>query len=184
MKIMRILIAVMIVSFAVGSYADEVKKEDINEHDNGMPIGTVVAFAGPAVLKPDGWVICDGSDIPLDNNKFKELHKVIGNYYGGTPGVSFKLPNLKGMFVRGLNNEAGGIDANRKLGTTQSEDMKAHKHTISGLWLRAKTDRPMGLSTGGDSGAGASVKVNVGATGGTETRPANVAMNYIIKYRH
>ncbi len=42
---------------------------------NSLPIGTVVANAGPKGFLPDGWLVCDGSPIPL---QYEELIELLG----------------------------------------------------------------------------------------------------------
>ena len=52
-------------------------------------IGEVKTYMGTNV--PDGWLLCDGSEI--SRNKYKELFNVIGTEYGEGDEVStFNLP--------------------------------------------------------------------------------------------
>lgn len=64
------------------------------------PVGTIVAFGGSQI--PQGWHLCDGS--PIDRKKqpdFDPLFKAIGYAWGGS-GDTFNLPDLRGMFLRGV----------------------------------------------------------------------------------
>lgn len=70
----------------------------------GVPVGTIVAFAGTGSL-PAGWLLCDGKN--LSKTGFTELYKAIGNTWGES-GNTFKLPDLQGLFLRG----AGGGERN------------------------------------------------------------------------
>lgn len=72
-----------------------------------VPVGTVVAFAGPASQVPDGWLLCDGSEV--DETTFAALFAVIGDSHGGGDGVStFHLPDYRGSFLRGVDHDMGG----------------------------------------------------------------------------
>lgn len=52
-------------------------------------IGEIKTFTGTKV--PNGWLLCDGSDI--SRNQYKKLFEVIGTEYGSGDGVStFTLP--------------------------------------------------------------------------------------------
>jgi microcystin-dependent protein len=67
--------------------------------DANLPPGTVVAFAGATA--PAGWVLCNGSEIPVAGNEL--LHSVIGTAFnrgGETPG-HFRVPDLRGRTAIG-----------------------------------------------------------------------------------
>lgn len=85
----------------------------------GLPVGTVVAFAGPASQVPEGWLLCDGSEV--DETAFAALFAVIGDSHGGGDGVStFHLPDYRGYFLRGVDHDNGGParDPNRDARTS------------------------------------------------------------------
>jgi len=46
----------------------------------------------PYTFPPMDWAYCNGLEIAVSQNQ--ALYSLIGNLYGGTPNVSFKLPNL------------------------------------------------------------------------------------------
>jgi len=87
-------------------------------------------------------------------------------------GASGKLPDLQGYFVRGFGTGQGSAD----FGAKQEDDFKAHTHdTIQTI------DQNGGYTAGaGRPRYGGSVKAS-SSTGGTETRPKNIAMLYCIK---
>ncbi len=64
-----------------------------------VPVGTVVAFMGQTV--PDGWLLCDGSEI--SRGTYTELFAQLGTVYGEGDGAStFNLPDLTdGKFLEG-----------------------------------------------------------------------------------
>lgn len=138
-----------------------------------VPAGTVVAFAGQAA--PSGYLLCNGAE--LSRTAYASLFSVIGTIYGNGDGsTTFSLPDLRGEFIRGW--DAGrGIDPDREVGSFQLDELKKHTHRY--------------LTAGSFSAnfAGSTPSVNYGLStpqtdpaGGVETRPRNVAMNYIIKY--
>lgn len=138
---------------------------------NAVPAGSVLAYAGP--IPPAGWLLADGSNV--SRTTYAKLFAAIGTTYGAGDGsTTFKLPDLRGEFVRGLD-QGRGVDAGRVLGSWQTDMLKSHSHSIpnqgSGLVSASLTN-----------GDGDSNTYPTGATGGTETRPRNVAMNYIIKF--
>ncbi len=73
------------------------------------PIGSIVAFAGPPVNLPDNWMVCDGRK--LSSIDFRELHSKIGVTWGGDGVPNFYLPDLRGMFLRGVDRNQDGTEA-------------------------------------------------------------------------
>ena len=64
---------------------------------------------------------CDGSDV--DRGTYADLYAVVGDNYGVGDGAStFGLPDLRGVFVRGLDN-GRGQDAGRVIGSYQSDEI-------------------------------------------------------------
>lgn len=72
------------------------------------PVGVVEAFAGTNA--PNGWLICDGSQV--SRSLYPELFSVIGTTYGSGDGFStFTLPDLRGRTIAGkdgVNNMNNG----------------------------------------------------------------------------
>lgn len=98
-----------------------------NNLDHG-PVGSITAYVGQNV--PEGWLLCDGST--ASRVTFEELFLVIGTTFNtGEEGADvFRLPDLRGQFVRGLDI-GRGIDVGRTLGSTQTDDTKTHTHGIT-----------------------------------------------------
>ena len=71
-------------------------------HDVDVPVGAVTAFSGPNV--PQGWLVCDGR--VLSKKDYPQLYEAIGELYGkGSNTGEFKLPDYRGMFLRGVGPE-------------------------------------------------------------------------------
>lgn len=79
----------------------------------GIPVGSIVYYAANAI--PTGYLMCDGSSI--SKMTYPMLFNKIGYTYGGS-GNNFKLPDLRGEFIRGYDN-GRGIDSGRVFGSHQ-----------------------------------------------------------------
>lgn len=126
----------------------------------------------PVNSVPAGWLECNGAAI--SRNAYAALFLAIGTNYGVGDGVNtFNLPDLRGEFVRGFDN-GRGVDAGRVFGSFQIDMFKAHTHTAK------EQSSPLWSASGGSSARAADGETS--ATGGTETRPRNVAFLPCIKY--
>jgi microcystin-dependent protein len=149
------------------------------------PPGVIFAFAGATA--PDGWLICEGQNI--SRTTFAELFGVIGTTWGqGDGSTTFNIPNLAGKFLRGVDNgfgqdpDSGSRTANAtggntgdNVGTHQLDEFKSHTHDILGNNDVSDNSRPT-LTGPAEPWTEATQP-----TGGNETRPKNVYVNYIIK---
>ncbi|MDP8207743.1 MAG: phage tail protein [Candidatus Electryonea clarkiae] len=133
-----------------------------------IPTGSVVAFMGD--FEPEGWLLCNGSDVPK-GKRYNELRKIVGN----------TLPDLRAMFLRGKNGNRGDEFADpepdRQVGDPQEHMFAAHDHGI-------RNDSKLGSPDPGGSGPQLVSTANTlrfKENGGEETRPNNVAVNWIIK---
>ncbi len=174
--------------------------------DQLVPPGTVSAFAGHTNVIPDGWLLCDGR--ALSSGPYPRLYAGISTNWGSGYTLTgsntwqksgdFNLPDLRGMFLRGVNgsrsdafadpdvslrtNTAPAGSASNMVGSVQADQLVQHNHKI-----------PYGPNNSG--GANAVIDSSVGSTGpfrpmgqtsydtgGNETRPKNAYVNYIIKY--
>jgi Phage Tail Collar Domain len=155
------------------------------------PVGTVVAFAGdwlpkrgkgPAWTEAElGWALCDGR--PMAGDEYAELRAVLGK---GT------LPDYRNYFLRGK-------DPTRLVGSVQSDSTKmptipfvAGKQTAQPSYKEAFAAQEFVFKTGPDQSASLLRVRNTPVTGDhshtitggdTETRPINVAVHWIIKFK-
>ncbi|MBB5606456.1 MULTISPECIES: tail fiber protein [unclassified Janthinobacterium] len=116
-----------------------------------MPVGSVIAFAGPiasprkasapvagASVEALGWLVCDGR--MLDSNDYPQLYVVLGHLYGGL-GQQFRLPDYRGYFLRGMDSgkgndgdadqrtdPAGATTLNQGVGSRQEDALQTHEH--------------------------------------------------------
>lgn len=101
----------------------------VNPGDMGRIVGMVFAYAG--IAAPAHSLFCDGAS--LSRTTYSALFDVIGVTYGNENSTTFKLPDLRGEFIRGLSNGRTGADEDRTLGSFQDSCNKSHSHTLSSL---------------------------------------------------
>ena len=135
-------------------------------------VGAITFFA--TTSPPTGWLAANGAAV--NRTTYSALFSVIGTTYGAGDGsTTFNLPDLRGEFIRGWDNNRG-LDAGRVFGSTQEGSIQSHSH---------------GILSSGESGttgnyiAGASTynrEIATMTTGSSETRPRNIALLACIKY--
>lgn len=102
-------------------------------------------------------------------------HTAINAPHGdGDGSTTFNVPELRGEFIRGLDN-GRAVDTNRSMGSAQADAFKSHTHDYATPFNGGSA-----FLVGGASPTNATVATS--ATGGTETRPRNIAMLACIKY--
>lgn len=132
--------------------------------------GQITAYGGTTA--PTGWLMCNGAAV--SRTTYSALFGIIGTAYGvGDGSTTFNVPELRGEFLRG-NDNGRGVDTSRVLGSAQADELKAHTHTAPAT---TSVDR----GNGGQATAGQFGTTTTSSTGGTETRPRNVSVNFIIK---
>jgi hypothetical protein len=86
---------------------------EASDPNSGAPVGAILYY--PSATIPVGWMMCNGASI--STTAFSLLFSKIGYTFGGS-GNFFKLPDLRGEFIRSW--DAGrGIDSGRQVGTFQ-----------------------------------------------------------------
>ena len=158
-----------------------------------FPVGAIIPFGGTTDKIPNGWLLCDGTLYGITG--YPELFAVIGHNWGTTDPLNlFRVPDLRGVFLRGVN---GGIsdgftdpdkdtrvsrytggNLGNEVGSFQADEFKSHTHTSKESIMRTGN---CGLFSGGSYGCSAQNPA-INNSGGNETRPMNAYVNYIIKY--
>ena len=153
-----------------------------------VPVGTINAFASQVV--PANYLECDGST--LSTSQFNDLFNVIGYTYGGS-GTSFNIPDLRGEFIRGWDN-GRGIDSGRTFGGSQLDAFQGHHHDqfVNSFDRTDDVNSFGGTITDNTNNNTSSVANTIrnpksdGINGtprtGSETRPRNIALKYIIRF--
>ena len=156
------------------------------------PVGVPLPY--PSATPPTGWLKCNGA--VFDKVKYPGLAAVF---------PSGNLPDLRGEFIRGWD-DSRGIDNGRALLSSQGHSLRDHSHNQQ-IWTGSNTtSSTIGqagsyapLATGGDGGIAYTdrepqslpsavravstlgVASDNAANIGTETRPRNIAFNYIVR---
>lgn len=144
---------------------------------NSVPTGIVAPFARNTA--PTGWLECDGAAV--SRSTYSALFTAISTTWGSGDGsTTFNVPDLRGEFIRGWDH-GKGTDSGRSFASSQAGAVESHTHT-----LKLGADNQIGhdASVEGDrtvDTSGSATSGYVGSTGGTETRPRNIALMYAIK---
>lgn len=145
-----------------------------------------------AKIEAQGWLLCDGRQLKIST--YPALYGALGNLYGGDAGY-FKLPDCRGMFLRGVDYNAtidpdtidrvgpvsrsvvGGV------GSTQTFALETHTHqydTFTGSGVAQAGEGPLVPTASPTNTTAPNLpKLNLS----TETRPVNIGVNYLIRYR-
>lgn len=170
------------------------------------PVGMIVAYANATI--PTGWLECNGQSIP---NQYTELKALVGNNVPDLRGEFIRgWDNGRGVDSgRTLTSTQSDLfeshshtaTANSNSSSSISGNSDNHRHSISGRKLALNTvqnsnailidnnfsnTNPQTKNTGYTNPAitintNTSTSVSIANQGGTETRPRNVALIYIIK---
>lgn len=141
------------------------------------PAGSVAHFA--AGTAPAGWLKANGATV--SRTLYAALFAAIGTTYGAGDGsTTFALPDLRGEFLRCLD-DGRGVDTGRAIGSAQAHQMQSHAHTFGVVSGSGATTPPQ--SSDGSSGVGTTTTSSAGGTSnGSENRPRNVALLACIKF--
>ncbi|EFH7701535.1 phage tail protein [Escherichia coli] len=156
---------------------------------SALPVGVPVPW--PSATLPTGWLKCNGAAFSAE--EYPELAKAY---------PTNKLPDLRGEFIRGWD-DGRGVDNGRGLLTLQDGAIVSHNH-YWGIWTSRTNDQTLESFTGTTilkqitplSPAidfdnypipnpaiteGGVVAATTKPAGANETRPRNVAFNYIVR---
>jgi microcystin-dependent protein len=141
------------------------------------PAGAVQYFARSTA--PTGYLKANGAAV--SRTTYSALFTAIGSTFGvGDGSTTFNVPDLRGEFVRGWD-DARGIDVSRVFGSAQADEIKAHAHTFYPADNTGAFTQGFDVDTAAAGGNLNSPKTTT-STGGTETRPRNIALLACISY--
>jgi microcystin-dependent protein len=147
---------------------------------DATPIGTVSWFAASAA--PTSYLECSGGIVAISD--YTDLWYVIGTKYntGGEGAGNFRLPDLRGEFIRGWDH-GRNINAGRVFGSSEADELKTHTHKVSGtVGTNSLATAPIVVKMESyESTELISTYDSAISTGGSETRPRNVALLPCIK---
>jgi microcystin-dependent protein len=101
-------------------------------------LGQIILW--PMTWIPEGWALCDGTVLNVNQNQ--ALYSLLGNKYGGNPGVTFALPDLRNKVPMGTQTmSAVGINAGAATAsvnatgtgsvTLTNNNLPSHNHTAA-----------------------------------------------------
>ncbi|WP_273721061.1 MULTISPECIES: phage tail protein [unclassified Bartonella] len=161
--------------------------------------GFIGTFATEKV--PSGWLLCDGK--AYSRKAYASLFAVLGEIWGRGDGrTTFNVPDLRGMFLRGLDS-GKNVDKGRRLGSKQEDSFEAHSHqgktNAAGRHQHnfIAVENTVRVLDNDEQGPNVYRRINKNSvtefagehehqifleeTGGEETRPVNMAVVYAIK---
>lgn len=169
-----------------------------SEADASLPVGSVIAFAGNEthLQRLEGWFPCDGRE--LKNLLFPELFAAIRYANGGDGSTSFRLPDYRGYFLRGVDQGTGrDPDVNKRKPPASLGNAGDNPGSIQS-YATGMPSKPFVLTvshlpTRSEIGNLGSLSLNIMARwnsgfvdlqfrgGSLETRPVNKYVYFIIK---
>ncbi|EFL5723649.1 phage tail protein [Escherichia coli] len=167
-----------------GLVAEVLKNLSLGE-GSALPVGVPVPW--PSATPPTGWLKCNGAAFSAE--EYPELAKAY---------PTNKLPDLRGEFIRGWD-DGRGIDAGRALLSLQAGMLEKHRHIVvandgydtKDEWELAtifKKTYTQGRGLDATNTGGSLIpsptlhsRGSIGNTGGSETRPRNIAFNFIVR---
>lgn len=162
----------------------EVSPSGVVTYRGGVtPAGGIIMWGG--VAAPSGWLLCDGTSYL--NTSQPGIFAAIGTAYGSADATHFNVPDFRGIFPRGVDAGAGndpdaagrgnnypGGNTGDNVGSFQADIYGSHAHT----YPTVSNTNPSGAAAWG---VGRNVTASTDASGGNETRPKNLYVNFIIK---
>lgn len=122
--------------------AIKAKVDELAAAVEAVPVGSIIPFAGST--PPAGWLLCDGSEV--NRTTYAALYAVIQSKWGaGDFNTTFNLPDLRGRFLRGVDNGSGndpdaasrfqlvngnGGNTGNDVGTYQNDAFQGHWHNL------------------------------------------------------
>jgi len=140
--------------------------------------GSILFFARNTA--PTGWLKANGAAV--SRTSYAALFAAIGTTFGvGNGSTTFNLPDLRGEFLRGWD-DGRGIDSGRGFGSAQAGEIQAHTHEKAAVYGNPATTFSDSSVWSRVGTADQTSSIRTGSTGGTETRPRNIALLACIKF--
>jgi len=139
-------------------------------------VGSIFIWSLP--WAPKGYLLCDGASVNI--SQYEQLYSLIGHTYGGNGTTTFKLPDLRGRFPRGVNNssyEPGRIGGQETVKLT-TNNVPGHTHPAT-FTPTTTIDTITIPSVRGSGAITASASIDV-TPGNAGTLPANGTNTYYL----
>ena len=157
----------------------------------GAITGSIISYMGTTA--PNGYLICDGTEYNISDYQVLADHIKDNfgsyNYFGGDGETTFKVPDLRGEFLRGSGTNSR---TNQGSGAAVGIHQDATKHIFSyndGMFWQVHSEAvtmPSNMDSqyGSDNGlrGGNSTYGTLGYKAYFTSRPTNTSVLYLIKY--
>lgn len=85
-----------------------------------LPVGSIVAYGGDKAQLPKNWAVCNGDEV--ESAKYPVLAQKLNTLWGAATSGKVKLPDLRGYFLRGVDDGSGrDPDTSRTVGSVQQD---------------------------------------------------------------
>jgi hypothetical protein len=94
------------------------------------PIGSIIAFGGQVTREwelANGWLRCDGRLLDKTQPEYTALFEAIVFAWGGDGDTMFNVPDLRGFFLRGVDNAVDPETPQRVRDEKDSKDKVLHE---------------------------------------------------------
>jgi hypothetical protein len=169
------------------------------------PVGTIIPFAGQKIVSSN-WILCDGRSLSTRGD-YKELYAAIGYAHGQAGTEEMVLPDYRGYFLRtvdqgkqgdpdaksrtvpypsGSSGQQGnaGDDVGSRQGSATGLPHKPFRTSLLHLPTSSGSKRVAGLLWQLAEVNGGSEDVTMTQSGGdAESRPANLAVDWLIRFK-
>ncbi|WP_440134394.1 phage tail protein [Chitinophaga sancti] len=93
-----------------------------------VPVGAVVPYSGDIKnegnFRAAGWLPCIGTNLKIRD--YTNLFQAISNFYGAEDEHSFRLPDFRGQFIRGVQGEVPSTDNSNALNETRPNNINVN----------------------------------------------------------
>jgi microcystin-dependent protein len=173
-------------------YADSGPIQEAITAIQTIPPGAMMQFAG--LVAPSGWLLCDGTAV--SRTTYAALFTAIGTLWGAGNGTTtFNIPNFVDVFPRGAGSSPVGTYEADAFGShthVAAVTDPGHNHTTAllasansignGVSVTGVTGSAYGTTNGALTTTNTTgISVTNAASGGTETRPKNRRVLFIVK---
>lgn len=189
-----------IVIHEIGKEIDPVEyMTNMGDKDQDVPVGTVISYMGEKA--PEHYLLCDGHEYAVGDYPELEAWMVdeygTVNKFGGTPGNTWKVPDLRGEFIRGTGtnghaNQGNGADVGEHQDSTYLSGQVAFGASNAQNTMYAMSgSQPWATSNNWDRSetevfSGTLARTIATPTAGRQSsgtlRPTNTSVNFCIKY--
>jgi hypothetical protein len=142
------------------------------------PSGSIIMWGGASA--PAGWLLCNGTSYLRTAQP--GIFAAIGTAYGAADGTHFNVPDFRGIFPRGVDSGAGNDpdtltrSAQNPGGNTGDNVGSFQEYNVQ----LQNVQGSVGSGTGPNFFGGGAHNFDQ-PIGGSETRPINLYINFIIK---